>query len=45
MNMVDYLLLTAMVNVGTAEAMRSAEASDLDLRGAAECLSLRIAEA
>ena len=44
MNVVDYLSLTAMVNVGIAEAMRSGEASDLDLRGASESLGLRIAE-
>jgi hypothetical protein len=45
MNLVDYLSLTATVNVGIAEAMRSAELSDLDLRGAAQSLGLRIAEA
>ena len=41
---VDYVSLTAMVNVGIAEAMRSAEANDLDLRGASESLGLRTAE-
>jgi transcriptional regulator with XRE-family HTH domain len=45
MNVVDYLALTAMINVGIAEAMRSADASDLDLRGAIESLGLRMAEA
>jgi transcriptional regulator with XRE-family HTH domain len=44
MNVIDYLSLTATVNVGLAEAMRSAESSDLDLRGASESLGLRIAE-
>jgi hypothetical protein len=45
MNVVDYLSLTAMVNVAIATVMRSAEASELDLRGASESLGLRVAEA
>jgi transcriptional regulator with XRE-family HTH domain len=45
MNVVDYLSLTALVTVGIAEAMRSADASDLDLRGAIESLGLRMAGA
>ena len=45
MKVVDYLALTAMVNVGIAEAMRSADARDLDLAGAIESLGLRMAEA
>jgi transcriptional regulator with XRE-family HTH domain len=44
MNVVDYLALTAMVNVGIAEAMQSADASDLDLGGAIESLGLRMVE-
>ena len=44
MNVVDYLSLTAMVNIGIAKTMRSAEASELDLLGAAESLGLRVAE-
>lgn len=44
MSVLDYLSLTAIVNIGIAEAMRSAEASDLDLGGASESLGLRIAE-
>lgn len=44
LNVIDYLSLTAMVNVGIAEAMRSAEASDFDVHGAAESLGLRVAE-
>lgn len=44
MNVVDYLALTAMVNVAIAQAIRSADASDLDLRGAIESLGLRMAE-
>lgn len=44
MNLVDYLSLTAMVNIGIAQAMRSAEANELDLHGAAESLGLRVAE-
>jgi transcriptional regulator with XRE-family HTH domain len=44
MNVVDYLALTAIVNVGIAEAMRSADASDLDLDGAIESLGLRMEE-
>lgn len=43
MNLVDYLSLTATVNVAIAEAMRAPEASDLDLRGATESLGLRMA--
>ena len=45
MNVVDYLALTAMVNVGIAEAIRSADGSDLDLGGAIESLGLRMAKA
>jgi transcriptional regulator with XRE-family HTH domain len=45
MNVPDYLSLTAMVNVGIAEAVRSPEASDLDLPGATESLGLRMSEA
>jgi transcriptional regulator with XRE-family HTH domain len=45
MSVVDYLALTAMVNMGVAEAMQSADASDLDLGGALESLGLRMAEA
>lgn len=44
MNVVDYLSLTAMVNLGIAQAMRSAEADDLDVQGAIESLGLRVAE-
>lgn len=44
MNVVDYLSLTAIVNLGVAEAMQSTEASDLDLAGATESLGLRMAE-
>jgi transcriptional regulator with XRE-family HTH domain len=44
MNVVDYLSLTAVVNLGVAEAMQSTEASDLDLAGATESLGLRMAE-
>jgi transcriptional regulator with XRE-family HTH domain len=44
MNVVDYVLLTAIVNLGVAEAMQSIEASDLDLAGATETLGLRMAE-
>jgi transcriptional regulator with XRE-family HTH domain len=43
MDVVDYLALTAAVNVGIAAAMRSADASDLDLGGAIESLGLRMA--
>jgi transcriptional regulator with XRE-family HTH domain len=43
MNVLDYLALTATVNVGIAEAMRSPDASDLDLGGAIESLGLRMA--
>ena len=44
MNVVDYLSLTAIVNLGVAEAMQSTKASDLDLAGATESLGLRMAE-
>jgi transcriptional regulator with XRE-family HTH domain len=44
MNVVDYVSLTAMVNLGIAEAMQSADASELDLSGATESLGLRMAE-
>jgi len=44
MNVVDYVSLTAIVNLGLAEAMQSPEASDLDLSGATESLGLRMAE-
>lgn len=44
MNVVDYLSLTAMVNVAIAGAMRSGKPSELDLRGASESLGLTIAE-
>jgi hypothetical protein len=45
MNVVEYLSLTAIVNLGVAEAMQSADASELDLSGATESLGLRMAEA
>jgi DNA-binding XRE family transcriptional regulator len=45
MNVLDYLSLATMMNVGIAQAMRSPDASDFDLRGAAESLSLRMAGA
>jgi transcriptional regulator with XRE-family HTH domain len=45
MSVLDYLSLTTMMNVGIAQAMRSGEASDFDLRGAAESLGLRMAGA
>lgn len=45
MNVIDYLSLTAIVNVGIAEAVQSTQAGDLDLRGASESLGLRMAEA
>jgi transcriptional regulator with XRE-family HTH domain len=44
MNVVDYLSLTAIVNLGIAEAMQASEASDLDLAGATQSLGLRMAE-
>jgi hypothetical protein len=44
MTLVDYVSLTAIVNLGIADAMRSPDASTLDLRGATESLGLRIAE-
>jgi transcriptional regulator with XRE-family HTH domain len=45
MNVVDYVSLTAIVNLGIAEAMQSADESELDLFGAAETLGLRMAGA
>ena len=45
MSVVDYVSLTAIVNMGVAEAMQSADATELDLSGATESLGLRIAEA
>jgi transcriptional regulator with XRE-family HTH domain len=45
MDVVDYVSLTAMVNLGIAEAMQSADASELDLPGATKSLGLRMAEA
>jgi hypothetical protein len=44
MSLVDYVSLTAIVNLGIADAMRSPDASTLDLPGATELLGLRIAE-
>jgi hypothetical protein len=44
MNVVDYLSLTAVVNLGVAEAMQSPEASGLDLAGATESLGLRMVD-
>jgi transcriptional regulator with XRE-family HTH domain len=44
MNMVDYLSLTAIVNLGIAHAMRSVEANELDLQEAARTLGLRVPE-
>ncbi|HZT94767.1 MAG TPA: helix-turn-helix transcriptional regulator [Gaiellaceae bacterium] len=44
MNVVDYLSLTAIVNLGVAEALQSAGASAFDLAGATESLGLRMAE-
>ena len=45
MSVVDYVSLTAMVNIGIAQARQPAKASDLDVQGAAESLGLRVADA
>jgi transcriptional regulator with XRE-family HTH domain len=45
MTVVEYVSLTAIVNLGIAEAMRSADASELDLAGATRSLGLRMADA
>jgi hypothetical protein len=45
MDVVDYVSLTTIVNLSIAEAMQSADSSELDLFGAAESLGLRMTEA
>jgi hypothetical protein len=40
MAVADYIALTSVVNVALADAMRTGEASDLDLSGAAEALGV-----
>jgi transcriptional regulator with XRE-family HTH domain len=45
MSVVDYMSLTAIVNLGIADAMRAGDASTFDLAGATKSLGLRIAEA
>jgi len=45
MNVADYVSLTAVVNLGIAEAVRSPHTSKLDLAGATKSLGLRMAEA
>jgi hypothetical protein len=44
MDVVDYVSLTAIVNLGIAEAMQSAEATELDLHRATESRGARMAE-
>src|SRR3954454_18214106 len=40
MDVADYIALTSIVNVALADAMRTGEASELDLSGAAEALGV-----
>jgi transcriptional regulator with XRE-family HTH domain len=40
MDVADYIALTSVVNVGLADAMRTGEATDLDLTGAVEALGV-----
>ncbi len=40
MDVADYIALTSVVNVALADAMRTGEASELDLSGAAEALGV-----
>jgi transcriptional regulator with XRE-family HTH domain len=40
MDVADYIALTSVVNVALADAMRTGEASDVDLTGAAEALGV-----
>src|SRR6267378_1066588 len=40
MDVADYIALTSVVNIALADAMRSGEASELDLSGAAEALGV-----